>query len=154
MKFGGVFCQKKPKESIEMKSNKVSILLAVIALIISTLACAVGEPTLSNVRTAKDEDGTQPASVFSATETVYVVSDLANGVTGNVVTSRWSVVSVEGYESNSLIDEVDITLEEDKLAYTIFFYFEPPGGGWPAGTYKVEVLFNGVSNSTVEFTVQ
>jgi hypothetical protein len=26
--------------------------------------------------------------------------------------------------------------------------------GWPAGTYKVEVSFNGVLNSTVEYTVQ
>ncbi len=51
-----------------MKSkNKISILLAVAALIISTLACAFGEPALSNVRVAKDQDGTQVTSVFSPT---------------------------------------------------------------------------------------
>ena len=56
-----------------MKSKKLSILLAVLALIISTLACALGgEPTLSNVRTAKDQDGAQPASIFATTETVFV----------------------------------------------------------------------------------
>jgi hypothetical protein len=139
-----------------MISKKISILLAVITLVISTLACAFGggEPTLSNVRTAKDQDGTQLSSAFSATDTIYVVSDLANGVTGNVVTSKWTVVSVEGYDPGFVIDEVDITLDEDKLAYTIYFYFEPPEGGWPAGTYQVEVLFNGVTNSTVQFTVQ
>jgi len=151
--IGGVFCQK-PKGECEMK-NKISIALAVTALIISSLACAVGEPTLSNVRTATDEDGTQVTTVFSAADTIYVVSDLANGKTGNVVTSNWSVVSVEGYDPGYLIDSVDITLDEDKLAYTIFFYFEAPAdGGWPAGTYQVEVLFNGTSNSTVQFTVQ
>ena len=137
-----------------MKSNKVSILLAVSALIISTLACALGEPSLSNVRTAKDQDGAQPASVFGPTDTIYLVSDLANGVTGNVVSSKWTVVSVEGYDPGYLIDDVDITLDEDKLSYVIYFYFEPPDGGWPAGIYQVEAFLNGASISTVQFTVQ
>jgi len=137
-----------------MKSNKIPILLAVTALIISTLACAAGTPTLSNVRVAKDQDGAQVTSVFAPTDTVYAVSDLANGVAGNVVTSNWTVVSVEGYDPGYLIDSVDLTLEEDKLAYTVYFYFPPPDGGWPVGTYQVEVLFNGTSVSTVQYSVQ
>ena len=137
-----------------MKSNKISILLAVTALIISTLACAAGTPALSNVRVAKDQDGAQVASVFATTDTIYAVSDLTNGVAGNVVTSKWSIVSVEGYDPGFLIDEVDLTLDEDQLSYTVYFYFEPPEGGWPVGTYQVEVLFNGASVSTVQFSVQ
>lgn len=135
-------------------NRKFSILLAVAALIASTLACAAGEPTLSNVRTAFDEDGKQLSSVFSTTDTIYVVSDLANGLKGNVVSSKWIVSSVEGYDPGFVIDEVDLTLDEDQLAYSVNFYFEPPTDGWPVGTYKVEVYFNSVLNSTVEFTVQ
>ncbi len=137
-----------------MKANKISILLAVTALIASSLACALGEPTLSNVRVARDQDGTQLSTTFSATDTIYVVSDLANGKAGNVVTSRWSVVSVDGYDPGFVIDEVDLTLDEDQLSYTVYFYFEPPEGGWPAGTFQVEVFFNGTPASTVQFTVQ
>lgn len=137
-----------------MKSKKLSILFAVIALIISTLACAVGEPGLSNVRTAKDENGEQLTSVFSTTDVIYVVGDVANGKQGNVVSSKWMVSNVEGYDPGFVIDEVDLTLDADKLAYSVNFYFEPPTDGWPIGTYKVEVSFNGVLNSTVEFTVQ
>ncbi len=138
-----------------MKSkNKISILLAVAALFVSTLACALGEPALSNVRVAKDQEGTQVASVFGTTDTIYAVSDLTNGVAGNVVTSKWSIVSVEGYDPGFLIDEVDLTLDEDQLSYTVYFYFEPTEGGWPVGTYQVEVLFNGASVSTVQFSVQ
>jgi hypothetical protein len=39
-----------PKENVKMKSKKFSVLFAVLALIISTLACAVGggEPSLTN----------------------------------------------------------------------------------------------------------
>ncbi len=137
-----------------MKKNKISILLALSALIISTLACALGEPTLSNVRVAKDQEGTQVTNVFSPTDTVYAVSDIANGVAGNVVTSKWTVVSVEGYDPGFLIDNVDLTLDKDQLAYTVYFYFEPPEGGWPVGAYQVEVLFNGTSVSTIQFSIQ
>ena len=61
---------------------------------------------------------------------------------------------MEGYDPGYLIDDVDITLDEDKLSYVIYFYFEPPDGGWPAGTYQVEAFLNGASISTVQFTVQ
>lgn len=136
-----------------MKRN-FSILLAIAALIASTLACAAGEPSLSNVRTARDADGTQLSATFSSTDTIYVVSDVANGVKGNVISSKWMVSSVEGYDPGFLIDEVELILEEDQLSYSVNFYFEPPTDGWPVGTYKVEVYFNSVLNSTVEFTVQ
>ncbi len=138
-----------------MKSkNKVSIFLAVVTLVVSTLACALGEPALSNVRVAKDQDGAQVTSVFSPTDTIYAVSDLSNGVAGNVVTSKWTVVSVEGYDPGFVIDEVDLTLDEDQLSYTVYFYFAPPEGGWPVGTYQVEVFFNGVTVNTIQFSVQ
>ncbi len=35
-----------------MKSNNLSILLAVAALFVSTLACAFGQPALGNIRVA------------------------------------------------------------------------------------------------------
>lgn len=135
-------------------NKKFSILLALLALIASTLACAAGEPTLSNVRTALDADGTQLSSVFSATDTIYVVSDVSNGLKGNVVSSKWMVSSIEGYDAGFVIDEVELVLDEDQLAYTVQFYIPPPTDGWPVGTYKVEVYFNGVLNTTVEFSVQ
>ncbi len=138
-----------------MKHKKFSILLALAALIISSLACAFGEPTLSNVRAAKDQDGNQVTSVFGQFDTVYIVSDLSNGVQGNVVTSKWYAVDVADTEPNFLIDTADIPIDEASFTGTIYFFFPPPvNGEWPVGTYKVEVLFNGALISTVNFTVQ
>lgn len=138
-----------------MKSRKFSILLAVLALIASSLACAFGEPSLSNVRTALDQDGSQTTSVFSETDTIYVVSDLSNGVQGNVVTSNWYAVSVEGVEPNFLIDSADISITDSSFTGTIYFFFPPPlDGRWPLGEYMVEVLFNGQLVDTVNFTVE
>ncbi len=137
-----------------MKS-KFSILFAVFALVASTLACnfAIGEPTLDNVRSAKDKDGATVATEFSPSETIYVVGDLSNGVKGNEVTSKWYVDQVEGYTSGDLIDESKLPIEEDG-SYNINFYMDAPKGEWPVGSYKVEVYFNGVLNATVAFTVK
>jgi hypothetical protein len=137
-----------------MKAKKLSVLLAAIVLIAAQLACALGEPTFSNVRTAKDSDGAQPSTTFGTFDTVYVVGDLANGVAGNNITSRWYAENVPGVDPNFFIDESTIDVSDETFNGTIYFYFEPPTDGWPAGTYKVEVYFNGTLNSTVNFTIQ
>jgi hypothetical protein len=135
--------------------NKLVVLFAVLALVASSLACSFGDPTLDNVRTAKDQDGNQPSSVFSASDTIYVVTDLSNGVVGNVVNSKWYAVNVEGLEANLMFDEADINIEEDGFNGTVYFYYPPPDdGGWPVGSYRVEVYFNNVLVDTVEFTVE
>lgn len=134
--------------------NKWIVVLAVLALVASSLACSFGDPTLDNVRTAKDKDGNQPATVFSTSDTIYVVSDLSNGKAGNVVTSKWYAVNVEGIEANLKFDEADITIEDETFDGNVYFYYPPPEGGWPLGSYKVEIYFNGTLISSVDFSVQ
>jgi len=137
-----------------MKAKKLPVLLAVVTLVISTLACAFGntDPVLDNVRTARDQDGNQPTTIFGVNDTVYVVSDLSNGKTGDIVTSNWYVISADGQEPNSLIDSAEINVDQDPFNGTVYFFFPP--SPWPVGTYKVEVLFNGVLINTVNFTVE
>lgn len=139
-----------------MNTKKFSILLAALMLILVQLACAAGEPTLSNIRTATDENGENTTSTFGAFDTVYVVSDLANGAAGNIVTSRWYAENVDGLDPNFFLDEADVTVTEADAPFNgpVFFYFEPPTDGWPAGTYKVEIYFNGALSGSVNFTVQ
>ncbi len=136
--------------------NKLFVLLAVLALTASTLACAFGggEPSLNNIRTAYDSDGANVSSTFGPSDTVYVVTDLSNGVKGNVVSSDWYVENAEGVDPNFLMDSVQYDVVDDTFTGTVHFYFEAPDGGWPAGTYRVEVFFNGQPAETVRFTIQ
>ena len=85
---------------------------------------------------------------------MYVVSDLSNGAAGNIITSKWFAENVDGVDPNFLIDEADINVTEESFNGTIYFYFEPPTDGWPTGTYRVEVYFNGALTGTVNFSVQ
>jgi hypothetical protein len=136
--------------------KKLPVLLAVLALLASSLACAFGggDPALSNTRTAFDEDGVNATSTFGAFDTVYVVNDLANGVSGNVVSSNWYAQNVDGVDPDFLIDTVEYTVTDESYNGTVYFYFEPPDGGWPTGIYRVEVFFNGAPSATITFTVQ
>ena len=135
-----------------MNTKKLSILLAAIVLIAAQLACAAVEPSFGYVRTAKDQDGAQPSTTFSSFDTVYVVGDLSNGVIGNNVTARLYVDNVEGYDPNFFVGEAAIDVDQDNIDL-IYFYFEPPTDGWPAGTYKVEVYFNGTLNTTLNYSI-
>jgi hypothetical protein len=83
-----------------------------------------------------------------------VVSDLSNGKQGNVVTSRWYAVNVEGLDANQMFDEADITIKDATFNGNVYFYYPAPEGGWPLGSYKVEIYFNDALVSTVEFSVQ
>ena len=135
--------------------NKFVVLFAVMALITSNIACSFGEPTLDNVRMAKDEDGNQLTSVFSISDTIYVVSDMSNGAAGDVITSKWYAVNVENTDPNLMFDEADINIDEDGFNGIVYFYYPPPvDGAWPTGTYKVEIYYNDVLIDTAEFTVE
>lgn len=137
-----------------MKKRTLPILLALFALIAASLACSFGnELGLSNGRTAFDEDGAQPTSVFASSDAVYVVADLANAPVGTVINSKWYYVSVEGIDPNTLIDEASITIDEDGFTGTVHFFF-PAGSDWPVGTYAVELYLNGTLIQTVNFSVQ
>ena len=130
--------------------NKLPILLAVLALIASSLACALGEMSLSNPRTSFDSDGNQTSSTFSANDTIYTVADLANAPAGTVVATKWIAVNAEGLDPNFLIAEGDISTTEESFSGIIYFSSAPP---WPTGSYQIEWYLNGVLSQTSTFTV-
>ncbi|MFZ5857837.1 MAG: hypothetical protein ACOYZ6_13475 [Chloroflexota bacterium] len=137
-----------------MNKRTLPIFLAVFALMAASLACSFGgELGLSNARTAFDSDGAQPTSVFAPSDAIYVVADLSNATTGTVVNSKWYYVSVEGVAPNTLIDEANITIEDESFSGTVHFFF-PAGSDWPVGAYAVELYLNGTLIQTVTFSVQ
>ncbi|RJP54515.1 MAG: hypothetical protein C4583_02600 [Anaerolineaceae bacterium] len=137
-----------------MNKRIFPIFLAIFALLASTLACSIGgELSLSNAHTAFDEDGDQPTSVFAPSDAIYVVADLSNATVGTVVNSKWYYVSVEGVAPNTLIDEANITIDQESFSGTVHFFF-PAGSDWPVGAYAVELYLDGALIQTVTFSVQ
>jgi hypothetical protein len=137
-----------------MRSKKFSILFAVIALVVSTLACSFGggEPALTNPRLATDSEGQNATTVYSSNDVFYAVADLNNVETGSTVDAKWYLVSATDYEAGE-IGSSTLTIEDQSLFNYVSFELtgvEP----WPAGEYKVELYLNGTLAHTLNFSVQ
>jgi len=137
-----------------MKSKRLSIVFAVIALILSTLACAfgAGEPSLTNPRMSTDSDGVNATTVYAGTDAFYAVADLSNVETGSVVDAKWYLVSAADYDAGE-IQSTSLTIE-DKSLYNYVSFELTSDSGWPVGEYKVELYLNGTLAHTINFSVQ
>lgn len=140
-------------------NKKVSLLLAVAALLAASLACSLftggsAEMSLDNLRMAFDEDGNSPTTVFSPSDIFYVVGDLQNAPAGTVVEAKWLAVQIEGYDSGELIYEQAINdFTDESFTGTIYFQLSNDNG-WPLGEYQADVYLNGVYVQSANFSVR
>jgi hypothetical protein len=140
-------------------NKKVSVLLAVAALFVASLACSLfaggsAEMSLENLRMAFDQEGNSPTTEFSSSDIFYVVGDLQNAPAGTVVEAKWLAVQIEGYDPGELIYEQAISdFTDESFTGTIYFQLSNDAG-WPAGEYKVDVYLNGVFVQSASFSVR
>lgn len=135
--------------------NKFVLLLAVLALVVSSLACAFGntELGLTNLRMAFDEDGNNPTTTFSTTDVFYAVADLANAPQGTQVEARWTAVNAADTEPNLEFQTQTLDITEESFSGTIYFQLSNDDG-WPTGQYKVDLYLDGTLAQSAEFSVQ
>ena len=131
------------------------ILLAVLALVFSSLACEAlsTEMSLENLRMAYDEDGNQVTSTFSSTDVFYAVADLKNAPQGTAVMAKWIAVDVENTDPELEFQEQTIDITEESFSGTIYFQLSNDDG-WPSGTYRVDIYLNDALTQSLEFTVE
>jgi len=140
-------------------NKKLTVVFALFALLITTLACSLvtggsKEIGLENLRMAFDEDGNNPTTVFASSDVFYVVGDLKNAPAGTVVEAKWLAAQIDGYDSGELIYEQAIDdFTEESFTGTIYFQLSNDSG-WSAGEYKVYVYLDGNFVGSVPFSVQ
>ncbi len=135
-----------------MKVNRFPIVLAVVALFVSVLACSGGSISTANIGDAwlsTDEEGNNRTTVFSANDTFNLFLELKNAPDDTALKVSWIAVNAEGQDPNSVIYETDYTSSDD----TIRFYLSNDAA-WPAGSYKVDVYLNGTLDRSLTFEVQ
>jgi hypothetical protein len=135
--------------------NKLVVLLAVLALGASSLACAFGntELGLTNLRMAFDQDGNNPTTTFAPADVFYAVADLANAPQGTTVEAKWTAVNAADTEPNLEFQTQTLNITAESFSGTIYFQLSNDEG-WPAGQYKVDVYLNGALAQSAEFNVQ
>lgn len=135
-----------------MNTKKFSILLAALMLIIVQLACAAGEPALTNPRTSTDSEGNNATTTFPTTGSFFAVADLSNVEAGSVVDAIWYLDSADGYDPGE-IDRSSLTIDENGIFNYVSFELQPTST-WPVGEYSVELYLNGTLAHTLNFSVR
>jgi hypothetical protein len=135
--------------------NKYMVLLAVLALVISSLACEAlsTELSLTNLRMALDQDGKNVTTTFSPTDVFYAVADLKNAPQGTKVEAKWTAVNATDTEPNLEFQTQNLDITEESFSGTIYFQLSNDEG-WPTGQYKVDLYLDGTLAQTAEFNVQ
>lgn len=82
---------------------------------------------------------------FRRTDTIYV-SVATQGTGSGTLASRWT------FQDGQVVDESSQNISPAGPARTEFHVMKPDG--WPVGKYKVDILLNGTSVGSKEFTVR
>ena len=136
-----------------MKTKKLlPVLFAVLALVISILACNFGgEPGASNFYMATDESGETKTTVYSSTDEFFVFFDVSAIEPGTQFEARWYILDYEGEDPNSPFETINYAYEEG----TSQIYFQLTSDSeWPASRYRVEVFMNDAKAGEQQFTVE
>ncbi|MCG3212018.1 MAG: hypothetical protein FOGNACKC_05665 [Anaerolineae bacterium] len=130
---------------------KKAFLLVFAILAFTALACGfnVSTANIASAKMAKDPDGNSPTTTFAQNDVFYAVVELANAPDDTKVKAVWSVVEAEGVDSNTTIDEAELTSGSGSLQFNL-----TNDKLWPAGKYKVDLFLNDKADRTLEFTVE
>lgn len=93
-----------------------------------------------------DKRVTDAASEFKPSDTIYAVVSTAGSSPSTTIQARWT------FQDGQVVGEQSETIAPTGPAVTEFHISKPDG--FPAGTYKVEILLNGTSSRSREFTVK
>lgn len=92
-----------------------------------------------------------PTTVFNPNSTIHAVVKIEDAPVGTNFTAEFYVVDVgAAADPNSLIGSTDLAADGTRnLDFSL-----TPVTPWPAGTYRVDILVNGVLDQSLEYTVQ
>src|SRR5688572_22258281 len=141
------------KSALAKRRNMVKkpIFFILTFLMLLALACGfnVSTANLQDIKLAKDEAGSEPATVFGPDDVIYLVAELANAPDDTKIKAVWTAVEAEGVEPNYMIGEKEVTGSSGPVNFSL-----SPTQPWPAGKYKVELFLNDEPKQTLDFTVE
>jgi hypothetical protein len=131
---------------------------AIVLMAFTTLAAACGgsEPapapaplTVASVDLGSAIDAerrvVEAKTSFAPTDTIYASVATTGAATSATLMARWT------FEDGQIVNESTQTITPTGPAVTEFHVTKDTP--WPAGKYRVEILLNGTSAMTKEFTV-
>ena len=134
-----------------MKVNKFPILLALMVLFLSVLACEASASTanISDAWLSTDEAGSERVTVFAQDVVFYAQVDLQNAPDDTVLKAVWTAVEAQDTEPNLVITETELATGSGQVQFTL-----SNDNLWPIGKYKVDIYMNDQLAKTLDFEVR
>ena len=109
---------------------------------------SASKPSISDAFTARDQDGTDPTTVFAPEDVFYAIVDLVDAPDQATVKVIWTAVQAQGEAPDTYLREDELTTDSGQL------YFQVNNSQpWPEGAYKADIYLNDVLDRTLEFSV-
>lgn len=111
----------------------------------------ISSVTMARDTKGEDKEPVNPTTTFQAKSIFHAVVALKSAPDNSRITAVWYVVDVGNAAApNTKIDSTDLTTNGTR---NINFSLTPTDS-WPVGTYRVDILVNGVLDQTVNFSVK
>jgi hypothetical protein len=133
----------------------VPMVLTVLLLVISSMACRASGPetSLENLRLSYDKNGEEVTSLFSNTDDFYAVVELNDATLDTVVTAVWTAVDVADTDPEDKVRENTLNVTQESFSGTIYFRLSNDEI-WPSGRYRVDIYLNDTLDQSLEFNVE
>ncbi len=134
-----------------MQFHKLPILVGLLAIVLSILACggSVSTANIADAWMSTDEEGKSRTTVFAQDAVFYAQVDLRNAPDDTKLKAVWIAVDVEDTEPNLIINETEFVYGSGVV------YFQLSNTDlWPLGKYKVDIYLNDKLARTVAFEVR
>ncbi|GIV81648.1 MAG: hypothetical protein KatS3mg051_1002 [Anaerolineae bacterium] len=122
-------------------------------LALAALACSVRVTTahFENVRLYREPDRASTAArAFDSDETIYCLADLKKAEGASAVRADWILLPEQTPGALQVIAS-QAHEAEDGL---VVFAATPPPGGWPPGSYRVELYVDDYRTATLDFVIR
>ncbi len=124
-----------------------------LLLALAALACSVTVTTahFENVRLYREPDRDSAAArTFDADETIYCLADLKEAKGVSAVRAEWVLLP----QATPAVPQVIATQKQDAADGLVVFAAPPPEGGWPPGSYRVELYVDDYRTATLDFVIR
>ncbi len=134
-----------------MKSNRLPIIFAILALAVPILACGGSFSTakIADAWLSADAKGDSRTTTFSPSDAMHLFVDLRNAPDDTEVKVDWIAVNAEGVDPNYVINETKYTSGDDTIHFDL-----SNNQAWPTGSYKADIYLNGKLDRSLTFEVQ
>jgi hypothetical protein len=134
-----------------MKVNKFPILLTIVALVVSILACggSISTANIGDAWLSTDAEGNNRTTTFTQSDVMNLLIELQNAPDDTELKVTWVAVNADGVDPNFVINESSYKSGDDTVLFDL-----SNDDLWPVGSYKADIYLNGILDRSLTFEVQ